>query len=108
MAKAVKETKKNNAPGPDGIDEQIKILTEAMTKPLTWTFNKILDTGVIPIQWRTLEIILFHKKGDRATIGNYQPIKNLFSNLEKVSMKILKRRIFEIVDFNQPMKQAGF
>ncbi len=106
--RAVKEAKLNKTPGPDGIDnELIKILTEAITKPLPRACNRILKTGVTPAQWRKSEIILLHKKGDRADIRNYQPI-SLSSNIQKLFMKILKNRILETLDFHQPMEHTGF
>ncbi len=54
---------------------------------LAQLFSKILEIGITLAQWNTSEIILLRETGDRADV-NYYPV-SLFSNLEKLFMKII-------------------
>ena len=47
------------------------------------------------------------KKGPKDDINNYRPI-NLLSNLYKLFMQIITKRMSKILDENQPVEQAGF
>ena len=51
-------------------------------------------------------MILFKKGGPR-DIDNYRSL-TLSANMSKMFMKIIKNRIEKIINFNQPVEQAGF
>lgn len=108
IEKALHTLRKNRAPGPDRIENEIlKSCANALTVPLTILFNKIIETKIVPTQWNIAEIILLHKKGPRENINNYRPI-SLTANLSKVFLKIIKNRTYPLLDRNQPCEQAGF
>lgn len=105
---ALKELKNNKCPGDDGIyNEYLKLGQEELIPVLRDLFNKIIETEEIPETWNTSTIILLHKKGHRDDINNYRPI-SLSSNLNKLFMKIITRRLTKTLDSNQPVEQAGF
>ncbi len=105
---AIRKLKNNKALGPDGItNEMIKFCMEAIIKPLTIIFNRILETNEIPEQWEIAKIILPHKKGDRKEMNNERPI-SLTSNMGKIFMRVLKNRIYPQLNENQAKEQAGF
>ncbi len=60
-----------------------------------------------PKQWHKTEIILLYNKGDRSHLNNYRPV-SLLSNISKVFFKLIKSRIYSILDIQQPINQAGF
>lgn len=68
--------------------------------------NRYLDKGRIPTLWKNLEVILLHKRGDRADTANYRPV-SLLSHLYKFLTKIITIRLTKL-DFFQPTEQAGF
>ena len=104
----IKNLKKNKAPGPvQIINEFLKDYRSTLIRPLTKIFNMILETEEIPIQWKISEIILLFKKGSKKEIENYRPI-SLSSNIYKIFMKIVKNRIYNQLDLNQGIEQAGF
>jgi len=108
VAEAISELKTNRAAGPDGINnETLKVLKDAIVSPLTAIFNCILSSGHPPEDWHLSEIVLLHKKGDRTEMNNYRPI-SLTSNVSKVFMKILKNKIYNILETQQPYEQASF
>ncbi|XP_041984068.1 uncharacterized protein LOC121736750 [Aricia agestis] len=105
---AIDSLKKDKAPGPDGIDNDIlKHNKETIIPILTELFNDILVTEIIPQQWTESNIILLHKKGDKHDIGNYRPI-SLMSNTYKIFAKILLNRMERTLDEQQTIEQAGF
>ena len=82
-------------------------MKEALIPVVTDLFNEILDTEIIPEQWEEVEIKIMHKKGNKTDINNYRPI-SLSSSMNKIFMKIIKNRIYQNLDENQGLEQAGF
>ena len=73
ISKAIRNLKNNKSPGPDGIEnETLKIFRKLIEQPLMEIFNQSLESAQIPKQWKIVEMILLHKKGDRANINNYR------------------------------------
>jgi len=63
-------------------------LTGALTTPLTWLFNSIMEHGKIPTAWKFSRIIPVFKKGNKHLPSNYRPISNT-STLSKVFEKCM-------------------
>jgi hypothetical protein len=49
-------------------------------------FNKSLDEGVLPEEWKLANIVPVHKKGERESTENYRPI-----SLLPIVSKVLER-----------------
>ena len=65
----------NKAQGPDGIPPRIlKELCEQLANPLSVLFNKSLEEGKIPSDWKKADVVPIFKKGTRADPGNYRPV----------------------------------
>ncbi|KAI5716805.1 hypothetical protein M8J76_012671 [Diaphorina citri] len=106
---ALRQLKKDKAPGDDGITNNILIncnIPEFVDAMCT-IFSKILEEGKVPEQWQSSKIILLHKKGSKSDINNYRPI-SLSSTTYKIFAKIIQKRIKKTIDENQPIEQAGF
>ncbi len=100
--------KANRALGRDGIDnETLRMFKKILITPLTAFFNCTLSSGLSLEQWHLSEIILIYKQGDRVDLKYYRPISPP-SNVSKTFMKIIKRKIYNILDSQQPVEQAGF
>lgn len=105
---ALREMKKNKAPGEDGIViESIKAGGEKLINALKVLFNKCLEHEQIPTSWNNAIMIIMHKKGDPTDLKNYRPI-SLLSQVYKLFIKIITRRLTPKLDFYQPREQAGF
>lgn len=97
ILETISRLKLNKAPGPDGIKhDMLKDFGEILAGPLASLFNTVTSLGLAPSQWYKAEIILLHKKGDRADINNYRPI-SLSSNACKLFMKLSKIEFIRVL-----------
>ena len=45
-----------------------------IAEQITYLFNLIISSGVIPVVWNSAHIVPLHKNGDKSNLDNYQPI----------------------------------
>ncbi len=57
-----------------------------LAAPLAKLFNNSLETGIIPVEWKSSIICPIYKKGSKHDVSNYSPIC-----LTSVACKILER-----------------
>ena len=82
----IRKLRKDAAPGPDGITPSIlQRLEESVVAPLQIIFNKALETGDLPQDWKTASVTPIFKKGTKGDPGNYRPV-----SLTSVPCKILE------------------
>ena len=85
----------NEAPGPDGIHGCIlKYCSTSLCRPLSILFKLIYNTGTIPVEWKSANIIPIHKEGDNATVSNYRPI-SLICITFKIMERIIQQELFD-------------
>ncbi len=76
-----------NSEGADEIHRRILTsLARYLTAPLAKLFNNWLDTGIIPVEWKSSIICPIYEKGSKHDVANYRPIC-----LSSVACKILER-----------------
>ena len=79
----------NKAQGPDGIPPRVlKELAEELSVPYCKLFNKSIQSGHVPEDWKTAPVTAIFKKGNRNEAGNYRPV-----SLTCISCKILEQFI---------------
>ena len=72
--------------GPDGIPPKVlKEVSENLAIPLSILFNKSLEKGLIPADWKQAEVVAVFKKGTKSDPGNYRPV-----SLTSVICKVLE------------------
>ena len=82
----LKELDSAKAQGPDGIPPRVlKELAEELSIPMAKLFNKSLETGFVPTDWKNAEVTAIFKKGSRSEPGNYRPV-----SLTCITCKILE------------------
>ena len=80
----------NKAQGPDNLNGAIfKNCSDTLCLPLSIIFKLIYNTGLIPSQWKTANVVPVHKKDDSNNICNYRPI-----SLTCICSKIMERVIY--------------
>ena len=79
--------------GPDGISARFLMeVTEPFAAPLTKLYNKSLETGIIPNQWKCSNVIPVHKGGSCDNPGNFRPI-SVVPVVAKVFEKIVASQL---------------
>ena len=75
MKKKLQSIKEGKSPGPDKIHPKIlKENAQELALPLKILFDKTLNEGKIPHQWKLAEVIPIFKKGSKSQPGNYRPV----------------------------------
>ena len=96
----------NKASGPDEISLKIlKELHHEIAPILTLIFNLSLETGVVPIDWRTADVVPVNKKGSKSKASNYRPI-SLTCIASKLLEHILVSNSMSHFDDNNHLSQC--
>jgi len=75
VLKLLKELNPTKASGPDNLSPRVlRELSHQMTEPLTIIFQKSLNEGVVPTDWRRPNVVPVFKKGQKYLCSNYRPI----------------------------------
>ena len=83
----------SKAQGPDKIPPRVlKELSEELALPLCILFNKSLESGEVPEDWKTAVVTAIFKKGTRSDPGNYRPV-----SLTCVVCKVLESIVRDVL-----------
>ena len=87
VEKKLKALLPGKAQGPDQIPPRVlKELHKELAEPLAKLFNKSLEIGEIPKDWKFAEVTAIFKKGNKTDPGNYRPV-----SLTSVCCKIMEQ-----------------
>ena len=93
VTKLLNKLNKDKAQGPDKIPPRVlKELSVPLGIPLSILFNKSLDEGQLPQEWRSAEVTAIFKKGTKSSPGNYRPV-----SLTSVLCKVIESFIREVM-----------
>jgi endonuclease/exonuclease/phosphatase family metal-dependent hydrolase len=93
VEKKLKELNAAKAQGPDLIPPRIlKELSKELSEPLCLLFNKSLELGILPDDWKKAEVTAIFKKGSKSDPGNYRPV-----SLTCIACKILESFVRDAV-----------
>ena len=110
VRKCIDKLKVNKSPGPDTISP--RVLKEAkceLIKPLTLLFNKSLQSGSMPDDWKLANVTPIFKKGNKTLPSNYRPI-SLTSVVCKMLETLIRDKLVSHLEGNNLLKntQHGF
>ena len=74
IKKKLKSLKPFSSSGPDNISTKILILASDEIAALHLIFQKSLNTGTLPNDWKKAKIVPVFKKVSRFEVGNYRPL----------------------------------
>jgi len=100
----------DKSPGSDGIHPQLlKECATVLAEPLSLLFQRSFDTGTLPADWKTGNIVPIFKKGDRTDRANYRPV-SLTSVPCKILESIIKDKLMRFLESNDLVckEQHGF
>ena len=110
LLKLLKNLKPGKAAGPDKLKPLLlKELRDEIAPIIKVIFDKSLQTGTLPTEWLTANVMPVFKKGDKSLAANYRPI-SLTCILCKVLEHILASNIVKHLDAQEIMydMQHGF
>ena len=86
-----------------------KICDTSICTPLKLIFQSCLESGKFPTEWKKMNVVPVHKKGDKLILKNYRPI-SLHPIDGKISEILLYDRMFEFFIENNLISknQSGF
>ena len=95
VEKKLNKLNTKKAQGPDQIPPRIlKEIKREISKPLSILFNKSIESGIVPKEWKYAEVTAIFKKGNKTDPGNYRPV-----SLTCICCKILEQFVRDkIVD----------
>ena len=81
----------------------------AISESMTNLFNFSLQSGTLPVEWKSAHVIPIFKKGQKDLVKNYRPI-SLTSLLVKTLERLIYNRIFGFIGSNNLLSshQYGF
>ena len=98
LLKLLKNLKPGKAAGPDKLKPLLlKELRDEIAPIIKVIFEKSLQTGKLPSEWVTANVMPVFKKGDKSLVANYRPI-SLTCILCKVLEHILASNIVKHLD----------
>ena len=75
VRKLLQKSNPRKASGPDMVPARLlKECSEELSPILTCIFNKSLQTGIVPDDWKTANVSAIFKKGQRYDPANYRPV----------------------------------
>ena len=83
----------NKATGPDDIPGKLlQICASELYIPFSILFQKSIDSGTVPDEWKPAHIFPLFKKGDRSSPANYRPVSIIC-----ISCKLLEHIIHSTI-----------
>ena len=98
----------NKSSGPDGIGNWVlKHCAKLLSFPYSNLFNKSLETGIFPNQWKQANVCPVFKKDNKSDKTNYRPI-SLLSSSSKLLEQIVYKRLYEYLMDNNLLIQHNY
>ena len=110
VKKKIQQLKPGSAPGPDKITTRLLTTNiDSLSPALSTIFNRSLQTGVVPADWKTVHVTPIFKKGSKSKSGNYRPV-SLTSIPCKLMESCLRDAVYEFLVVHDLIKpsQHGF
>ena len=110
VTKLLQNINPHKATGPDEMCGRVlKELSTIISRPLTLIFQKTLETGKIPYDWKHANVCPVFKQGDKHNAINYRPI-SLTCILCKIMEHIIASNLMKHLESNNILYdlQHGF
>ena len=104
----LKKLDTSKAMGPDNISAWIlRQCAAELAESLAILFQRSMDEGELPEEWRTANIVPIHKKGDKTEVSNYRPV-SLLCIASKIMERIIADSTFPVLKDQVYDLQHGF
>ncbi|CAB3388812.1 Hypothetical predicted protein, partial [Cloeon dipterum] len=106
----LQQTKQNAAAGPDNVPAAIlRHCAASLSISLSYIFNKSLEQGTLPVDWKTAAITPIPKDGPKDDMENYRPI-SITSLVGKTLERFIRDEMVKFLEDEKviPNCQHGF
>ena len=94
------------SPGPDGVHPRVlREVAAPLSTPLSKIFQKLFESGTVPVSWKEGEVVPIFKKGSKQEASNYRPV-SLTSAVSKIFESLLRDSIIEHVQLTGQLTKA--
>ena len=108
IANIISSLNSNKTSGPNSIPYRVLfLLKNEISKQLADLFNLSFMTGVFPSVLKTAKVVPVFKKDSKLNYSNYRPI-SLLSNIEKILEKLMYKRLYAFLDYNNIIYDLQF
>jgi len=106
VKKKLSQLKMNKAPGVDSVSTKMLLeLKDEISEMVAELFNKSLNSGEVPNEWKLANVTAVFKKGKKSSPSNYRPI-SLTVQLCKVFESIMRDQIIEHLERFELIKES--
>ena len=101
---------KSKATGLDRISAKLlRVFPDLIAESLCAIFNRSINTGIFPTDWKCSKVIPLFKKGERRDLNNYRPI-SIIPVVAKVFERIIYNQVYAFLKDNNLLtsSQSGF
>ena len=97
LSAAVSRMSGSRACGDDGITIQmIRVTLPVIGPELLHVINASITSGIVPISWKTADVIPLHKSGCKLNPNNYRPV-SILPTVEKITERIICEQLMTSV-----------
>ena len=108
IEKLLAEINPNKACGPDGVHGRIlKNCAKSLALPLSIIFETSYNSGLLPAEWKSADIVPIHKKGSKDDVENYRPV-SLTCLVMKIFERLIKSELISKTSHLLDKRQHGF
>ena len=110
VKKLLQKVNPSKSHGPDNINPKLLLSlaeNDHFVNSVTILFRTCFETGCIPLQWKTANVVALHKKGSKTLASNYRPI-SLRCILCKMYEQLIRLHVMNHVRTAITNKQHGF
>ena len=75
--------------------------------PLSYIINLSLESGLVPTEWKSAEIVLIHKAGSKSLMDNYRPI-SILPTISKVLERVVYCQLMSYLSLNNFLSEHQF
>ena len=108
--KLINQPENNKATGLDKIPcKLLKLAVDIISPSLTCIFNRSIESGVFPDEWKSARVTPIFKKGVKIDPGNYRPI-SVLPVVAKIFEKAVYNQFYKFLSDNKLLcnSQSGF
>ena len=89
--------------------ELLRVCPDLIAESLCTIFNRSINTGILPTDWKSSKVIPLFKKGERRDLNNYRPI-SIIPVVAKVFERIIYNQVYGFLVDNNLLtsSQSGF